>query len=125
MLDALDDAEHAPRDVVVDAGELAGSPDQCDDRERSVGLDVQGVALVVVGGAEAPLGGQDVGGGQVPSQLFGDELRGLGAVGVALDGGADAGDERAQSTGAALGCDGGHSVSLPAVGSYVQCQLSC
>ena len=49
VLDALDDAERAPGDVVVDARELAGPPDQADDRERSVGLDVQGVALLVVG----------------------------------------------------------------------------
>src|SRR3954471_21456997 len=33
-LDALDDAEHAPGDVVVDARELARPPDQGDDRER-------------------------------------------------------------------------------------------
>src|SRR5918994_7494508 len=49
VLDTLDDAEHAPRDVIVDARELAGPPDQRDDRERSVGLDVQRVAAVVVG----------------------------------------------------------------------------
>src|ERR687896_1221788 len=33
VLDALDDAERAPRDVVVDARELTGPPDQGDDRE--------------------------------------------------------------------------------------------
>src|SRR5215218_4258650 len=49
VLDALDDAERAPRDVVVDARELAGPPDQADDRERSVGLDVQRVAAVALG----------------------------------------------------------------------------
>src|SRR6188508_3255116 len=46
VLDALDDAERAPRDVVVDAGELAGPPDEGDDRERSVRLDVQVVGAV-------------------------------------------------------------------------------
>src|SRR3954447_11983200 len=49
VLDALDDDERAPGDVVVDARDLAGPPDQRDDRERSVGLDVHVVANVVVG----------------------------------------------------------------------------
>src|SRR5215210_1666053 len=49
VLDALDDAEHAPGDVVVDASDLPGPPDQGDDRERSVRLDVQVVGGVVVG----------------------------------------------------------------------------
>src|SRR5919106_6244123 len=40
VLDALDDAEDAPGDVVVDARDLVGPPDQGDDRERSVRLDV-------------------------------------------------------------------------------------
>src|SRR5439155_24110324 len=66
LLDALDDAEHAPGDVVVDPGDLPGPPDQGDDRERSVRLDVQVVGAVVVGGAEALRGGQHVQGGQVP-----------------------------------------------------------
>src|SRR3954447_9989663 len=48
VLDALDDAEHAPRDVVVDARELAGPPDESDDRERPVGLDVQRMTGVAV-----------------------------------------------------------------------------
>ena len=46
VLDALDDAEHAPGQVVVDARDLSGPPDQGDDRERAVGLDVQRVAAV-------------------------------------------------------------------------------
>ena len=46
VLDALDDAEDAPGDVVVDPGDLAGPPDQGDDRERAVGLDVQVVGAV-------------------------------------------------------------------------------
>src|SRR4051812_37366701 len=33
VLDTLDDGERAPRDVVVDARELAGLPDESDDRE--------------------------------------------------------------------------------------------
>src|SRR4051812_42356769 len=49
VLDPLDDAEHAPGDVVVDAGDLTGPPDEGDDRERSVRLDVQRVAGVLVG----------------------------------------------------------------------------
>jgi hypothetical protein len=48
VLDTLDDAERAPGDVVVDAGDLPGSPDQGDDRERSIRLAVQGVGAVVV-----------------------------------------------------------------------------
>ena len=124
VLDALDDAEHAPGDVVVDPRELAGSPDQGDDRERAVGLDVQRVAAVAVRRAEALRGGQHVRGGQVPAQLVGDELRGLGPVGMAVHGGADAADEWAQSAGGAdLGR--GHAFSLRPIGSYVQCQLSC
>jgi hypothetical protein len=51
VLDALDDAEHAPGDVVVDPGDLPRPPDQGDDRERSVRLDVQGVGAVIVGRA--------------------------------------------------------------------------
>ena len=49
VLDALDDAEDAPGHVVVDPGDLPGPPDEGDDRERSVGLDVQVVGAVVVG----------------------------------------------------------------------------
>src|SRR5215211_3005264 len=49
VLDALDDAEDAPGYVVVDPGELPGPPDQGDDRERSVRLDLQVVGAVVVG----------------------------------------------------------------------------
>jgi hypothetical protein len=45
VLDTLDDAEHAPRHVVVDARHLPGPPDQSDDGERSVGLDVAGNAV--------------------------------------------------------------------------------
>src|SRR5215207_179923 len=98
---SLDDAEHAPGDVIVDPGHLPGPPDQRDDRERSVGLDVQRVGAVVVGCAEALLGAEDLRGGQVPAQLVGDELRGLGPVGMALHGGADTGDEWAQPGGGA------------------------
>src|SRR5918996_915678 len=123
VLDALDDSERAPRDVIVDARELAGPPDQSDDRERSVGLDVQRVADVVVRRAEALRGGQHVRGGQVPAQLVGDELRGHGPAGVALDGGADSGDEWAQPAGGAY-LGRGHAFSLRASASYVQCQLS-
>src|SRR5215213_1895135 len=47
VLDAPDDAEDAPGDVVVDPGELAGPPDQGDDRERAVRLVVQVVGAVV------------------------------------------------------------------------------
>jgi len=49
VLDALDDGERAPGDVVVDAGGLPGPPDKPNDRERSVRLGVQRVADVLVG----------------------------------------------------------------------------
>ena len=111
VLDALDDSERAPRDVVVDARVLAGPPDQRDDRERSVGLDVQRVAAVAVRRAQLLLGGQDVRGGQVPAQLVGDELRGPGPVGVAVDGGADGGGELGQLAGG-VGLGRGHGVQL-------------
>src|SRR3954453_15769815 len=48
VLDTLDDAEHAPAEVVVDPGDLPGPPDQGDDRERPVRLDVQVVGAVAV-----------------------------------------------------------------------------
>ena len=102
---------------------LAGPPDQRDDRERSVGLDMQRVADVVVRRAESLLGGQHVRRRQVLAQLVGDALRGLGPVGMAVDGGADTGDEWAQPAGGADLCRG-HACSLRASGSYVQCQLS-
>src|SRR4051795_10672748 len=87
VLNALDDGERAPGDVVVDPGDLPGPPDQRDDRERSVGLDMQRVTAVVVRRPEPLLGGQDLRGGQMPAQLVGDELRGLVPAGMALDGG--------------------------------------
>ena len=42
-----------PRQVVVDARHLSRPPDEGDDRERSVGLDMQCVAAVIVGRWEA------------------------------------------------------------------------
>ena len=47
VLDALDDGEGTPGDVVVDSGDLPRPPDQPDDRERSVRLGVQRVADVL------------------------------------------------------------------------------
>ena len=96
VLDALDDAEHTPRQVVVDACHLSGPPDHGDDRERTPGLDVQRVAAVAVWRSEALLGGQHIGAGQVLAQLFGDELRGLRPAGARGDGRADAAEKFAQ-----------------------------
>jgi hypothetical protein len=48
VLDALDDAESAPGDVVVDPCDLPGPPDHSDDRERAVRLYVQRVVPEVV-----------------------------------------------------------------------------
>src|SRR5215207_8661157 len=58
----------------LSARELARPPHHGDDRERAVGLDVQGVAAVVVRRAGALPGGQHVRAGQVPAQLLGHEL---------------------------------------------------
>ena len=124
VLDALDDGERAPGDVVVDARELAGPPDERDDRERSVGLDVQRVAAVAVRRAEPLLGGQDVRGGQVPAQLVGDELRGSAQptwLSTAVRIPATSGLSRV--AGRIWVAD--MTFSLRATGSYVQCQLSC
>ena len=95
----------------MDARHLAGAPDQGDDRERAVGLDVEGVAAVAVRRAEALLGGQHVRAGQVPAQLLGDELRGLRPARRGVDGGTDAGDELGQLAGGA-GEGRDHAVSL-------------
>lgn len=44
VLDALDDTEHAPGDVIVDRRHLPGAPDQREDREAPVRLAVEQVA---------------------------------------------------------------------------------
>ena len=46
-LDPLHDAEHAPRHVIVDPGHLPRPPDQRDDREGAVGLDMKHMASVL------------------------------------------------------------------------------
>jgi hypothetical protein len=46
-LDAVDQGDHAPGGVVVDAGRLSGTGDEGDDREGPVRFDVQGLAAVV------------------------------------------------------------------------------
>ena len=60
----------------------------------------------------------------MPAQLVGDELRGLGPAGMAVDGGADTGDEWAQPVAGRIWV-AVMLFSLRATGSYVQCQLSC
>jgi hypothetical protein len=60
VFDALDDAEYAPADVVVDSGDLAGSPDQGDDGERAVRFDVQYVGAVPIRVTQLLGGGEDV-----------------------------------------------------------------
>ena len=96
------------------------NPHQGDDRERAVGLDVQGVAAVAVRRAEALLGGEHVGAGQVPARLLGNELRGVRPTGTRGDGGADAVDKFAQPGG---GADLGrrHALSVRPINSCVQC----
>ena len=82
------------------------------------------VAAVAVRRAEALLGGQHVGAGQVPAQLLGDELGRVRPAGARGDGGADAGDELAQLAAGAVWV-AVMAVSVAAIDSYVQCQLSC
>src|SRR6478609_7510294 len=48
VLDTLDDAEDAPRHVVVDASQLARPPHEGDDRKRPIGLDVQRVRSIAI-----------------------------------------------------------------------------
>ena len=51
------------------ARDLAGTPDECDDRKRAVGLGVEGVAPVAVGVSDALLGREHVGRRQMPLEL--------------------------------------------------------
>src|SRR3954447_16034254 len=60
------------------------------------GSTCRGVAAVAVRRAAALVVGQHVRAGEVPAQLVGHEPRGLRPVAMAVHGGADAGDERAQ-----------------------------
>src|SRR5581483_7517700 len=76
VLDTRQDAHHAPGDVVVDPGALAGSPDQAEDGERTVGFGVQDVTGGPAGLTAALAWGQDAGVGQVGAELTGDERRG-------------------------------------------------
>ena len=46
VLDPLHDTERAPRHVIVDPGHLPRPPDQRDDREGAVGLDMKHMASV-------------------------------------------------------------------------------
>src|SRR4051794_2940381 len=80
VLDALNDAEDAPGQVVVDARDLAGPPNESDDGERTVWLDVQRVALKALRIAAALLGREHLGAWQVPSERVSDELSGSGPV---------------------------------------------
>ena len=89
VLDALDHAEHAPGHVIVDRRHLAGAPDEADDGEAPVGLDVEHVAAVTVRIADPLLGGEDAGRGQVAAQIVRHQLGGAPPVSVELDRGAD------------------------------------
>jgi hypothetical protein len=97
VLDALDDAEHAPRDVVVNLGHLPGPPDQRDDREGSVGVRVEDVAAKSVRVAAPLLQGEHVGGREAPAQRGGHEAGGLAPVRVARHDGADRGHQLVQA----------------------------
>src|SRR5262249_17781080 len=63
VLRALNDSEHAPRDVIVDRRRLPGPPDEGDDREGAVGLGVDHVAPVAVR-VPGPLPGREDRGGR-------------------------------------------------------------
>ena len=79
---------------------------------------------VAVGRAEALLGGEDVGAGQVRAQLVGDELRGVRPVGVRVDGGADAGDEPVELVDGAGLRGASWPTACGPIDAYVQCQFS-
>jgi len=93
VLGALDHADHAPRDVIVDRCHLSGPPDQGADRERSVRLGMQDVADVPVRAALALGAGQDVQAGQDRPQLVGHQGGRVPPVGVAARGCADRGHQ--------------------------------
>ena len=94
VLGPLQHAGHAPGDVVVDRGDLAGPPHQPDDREGAVRFRVQQV-LLVRAGITLPLGGgEDVGGpGQVPGQGPGHPPGGQVPAAALPDGAAQGGEE--------------------------------
>src|SRR5450755_1754663 len=98
-LDALQDAEHAPGDVVVDGRHLARPPDQGDDGERAIGLGMDDVRAVAVRVALAFLRSQDLRAGQIPPQLIRHEHGGLLPVGVPPRGAADSGDQLTWTSG--------------------------
>ncbi len=96
VLDALDHAEHTPRQVIVDARHLPGPPDQGNDREQAAGLDVQSMTAVAVWRPSSLLGGQHADVGKVLTQLLGDELRCVRAADGRGDGRAYAVEKFAQ-----------------------------
>jgi hypothetical protein len=106
VLDALDDAEHAPGQVIVDPRRLPGAPDERDDRERGVGLDVQRVADIAVRVTLALRGREHVRAGEVRAQRLGDQLGGAGPVGLDGDGFANGVNELGE------GCGGGDGHAL-------------
>src|SRR3954470_20054625 len=71
VLDSLDDTEHAPRRVIVDARQLTGPPHDRGYRKGAVALDVERVAGRAVRRAEPLLGAEDLGPWEVRPQLVG------------------------------------------------------
>jgi hypothetical protein len=93
VLDALDDAEHAPRHVVVEGRQLPGPPDERHDREGSVGLGVEHMASIAVGITAALFGGEDVCRREPALELGGHQHRRLLPVGAPSNDVTDSCDE--------------------------------
>ena len=85
VLDSLDHAEHAPCDVIVDRRHLARAPDEGEEREAAVALDVEHVGLIARRVPAALLPRQDVGRRQVALELRRHELGRRLPVGMLLD----------------------------------------
>src|ERR1022692_2130165 len=99
ILGALQYAEHAPRDVIMDRGLLSGTPDERADREGAVRLGMQHVADVAVRAACSFRPGEDLRAGQVEAHFPGDQFGRLAPVGVVGDGAADSGGEVSGTSG--------------------------
>jgi hypothetical protein len=95
VLDSLQHRERAPRDVVVDRGDLAGEPHHADDREGRLG--VQYVPDEAARVAAALVGGQQVDRRQLGTEHAGHGEGGLAGVGVANGLLSDARDEACQA----------------------------
>jgi hypothetical protein len=93
VLEALDHAEDAPGEVVVNGRRLPRTPDESEDREGTVRLRVEHVAHVAFLIPGPLLLGEDVRRRKMALELGGNETSGLGPGGARADGGSDSGNE--------------------------------